>query len=68
MQNTLRTVRNLIIFMPFWTMAFVTFLMRLFVAQPIGALLALTVGTVWCFGNAGRIREFAQSVHRRLFV
>jgi len=66
MQNTLGSIlcqaRDLIIAMPLWTMALVTFLMRLFIPHHIGALFALIVGTVWCLGNVGRIRDFARKV------
>jgi hypothetical protein len=43
-------------------MAFVAFLLRVFVAQPIGALLALIIGTVWCLGNAERIQGIVRRI------
>ena len=51
---TLRSIHHLITAMSFWGMAFVAFLMRLFVTPPLGALLALTIGTVWCLGRVLR--------------
>jgi hypothetical protein len=68
MKNVLCTLRDLTISASFWKMAFVAFLLRLFVAQPFGALLALIMGTVWCIGNWGGIQNFARSVHKRLFA
>jgi hypothetical protein len=64
-KTALLRVCNMTVFAPFWTMAFIAFLLRLFVVPPIGALLALIMGTVWCCGNAGRIRERVRNVLSR---
>jgi hypothetical protein len=52
--------------MSFWRMAFVAFLLRVFVRFPIGPLLALLMGLVWCVGNVDRIVGFARSVRSRI--
>jgi len=57
-----RHIRDLTITATFWQMAFAAFLLRLFVARPLSALLALTIGVIWCLGNMPRIREFARAV------
>ncbi len=54
-----------VIAMSFWRMAFIAFLLRLFVVSPLGPLLALLMGNVWCVGNIGRILDFLRSAHSR---
>jgi hypothetical protein len=52
----------------FWRMAFIAFLLRVFVVRPFGPLLALTMGVVWCVGNVDRIISFMRTVHNRFTV
>jgi hypothetical protein len=47
-------------------MAFVAFLLRVFVRFPIGSLLALVMGVAWCVGNVDRIIGFARSIRSRI--
>ena len=44
----------------FWKMAFVCFLLRVFVWFPLGATLALIVGCIWVWWNAAAIAAFLQ--------
>ena len=54
-----------IIRMSFLRMAFIAFLLRLFVVFPIGPLLALVMGVVWFVANIGRIFDHLRSVGNR---
>lgn len=54
-----------IIMMSFLRMAFIAFLLRLFVVFPIGPLLALAMGVVWFVANIGRIFDHLRSVDSR---
>lgn len=63
--SMLRKARNIIAAAPFWLMAFVAFLLRLFVVRPLGALLALSMGVVWCWGNMPRVRKFTRNISGR---
>lgn len=60
--SMLKSARDLTVAAPFWLMAFVAFLLRIFVVQPLGAVLALVIGTVWCWGNLAGIHKFARKV------
>jgi hypothetical protein len=51
----------------FWIMAFIAYLLRIFVVPPFGALLAITVSIIWCIGNVENIRAFIGSVRQRMF-
>jgi len=53
--SIMRWLYNWTVGMSFWRMAFIAFLLRMFAVFPIGPLLALVMGTIWCIGNAGRI-------------
>lgn len=64
--SALRKARDMTVAAPFWLMAFVAFLLRLFMVRPFGALMALSMGVVWCCGNMPRVRGFLQSVQRLL--
>jgi len=63
--SMLRKARDMIAAAPFWLMAFIAFLLRLVVVWPLGALLALSMGVVWCWGNMPRVREFMRNVRSR---
>ncbi len=53
---------KIIVMLSFWRMAFIAFLLRLFIVYPIGPLLALLTGIVWCVGNVDRILSFTQAI------
>ena len=57
-KTVLHPLYNTIKGFKFWMMAFVCFLLRLFVKQPFGALLALIIGTVWVVSNVKAIQAF----------
>lgn len=63
--STLRKARDITVAAPFWLMAFIAFLLRLLVVYPLGALLALSMGVVWCWGNMPRVRAFTQNIRGR---
>ena len=44
--------------MGFWKMALLCFLFRCFMLRPLGAVLALVVGTLWCIENMDTVRRF----------
>ena len=54
-----------IVMLSFWRMAFIAFLLRIFVVYPIGPLLALLMGVVWCIGNVDRIVSFTRTARDR---
>ena len=63
--SAIRQVHIMIVAAPFWLMAFVALLMRLFMIPPVGALLALTMGVIWCLGNMPRVDEFCRNIRNR---
>lgn len=58
--KTLRSMCIRIIRFSFWEMAFLCFLLRLFVAQPVGAVLALAVGSLWLCRNFEKVKKTAR--------
>ena len=54
-----------IVILSFWRMAFIAFLLRILVVYPIGPLLALLMGVVWCIGNVDRIVNFTRTARDR---
>jgi len=49
----------------FWLIALVDLLLRIFVVQPFGALLAIIVSTIWIIKNIGKIQTFFSKLGRR---
>ena len=45
----------------FWEMAFLAFLLRLLVAPPLGAALALAVSGLWLYRNFAAVKESAKN-------
>lgn len=58
--SALRQARDITAAAPFWFMALIAFLLRLVVIRPLGAILALSMGAVWCWGNMPRIKVLVQ--------
>ncbi len=56
---------KIIVMLSFWRMAFIAFLLRFFIVYPIGPLLALSMGVVWCVGNVDRILSSTQTMRDR---
>ncbi len=63
--SVLLHVCKTIVILSFWRMAFIAFLLRIFVVYPIGPLLALLMGVVWCIGNVDRIVNFTRTARDR---
>lgn len=53
----LRTVSVKVVRFSFWEMAFLAFLLRLLVAPPFGAVLALAVGGLWLYKNFAAAKD-----------
>ena len=53
----LRTVSAKIVRFSFWEMAFLAFLLRLLVAPPFGAALALAVSGLWLYKNFAAAKD-----------
>ena len=66
--STFRQARIMTVAAPFWGMAFAAFLMRLLILPPIGALLALMVGIIWCWGNMPLIQNFLKKIRKNYTV
>lgn len=67
-KNAVRPMVRKIGKMPFWLMALLCFGMRIFVKQPLGALLVIVVGSIWAFKNISVIRVFLVSFRNRMIV
>lgn len=52
--------------MRFWKMALLCFGFRCFVMYPLGPILALFVGTLWCVENLDTVRRFFQAIRGKL--
>lgn len=50
----------------FWTMSLICLGLRCFVKYPLGPLLALVVGTVWCIENMDSVRRFFRVVQGKM--
>lgn len=56
----LRTVSAKVVRFSFWKMAFLAFLLRLLVAPPFGAVLALAAGGLWLYRNFAAVKKSAK--------
>jgi hypothetical protein len=52
--------------MGFWKMALLCFVFRYFVLRPLGAVLALLTGTLWCIENTDTVRRFFHMIHSKV--
>jgi len=58
--KAVRTICAKVVRFSFWETAFLCFLLRLFVAPPFGAVLALAVGCLWLYRNFETIKISAR--------
>jgi len=64
--NLFRKLRTVLRGLSFWTMALLCLGLRCFVKYPLGPLLALVVGTVWCVENMESVRRFFRVVQGKV--
>ena len=56
-----RAVSVKVVRFSFWEMAFLALLLRLLVAPPFGAMLALATGSLWLYRNFAAVKESAKN-------